>query len=41
MSPLLLPMRLLSAETVPQVPVVPFPQVTAPWLSFQYGLATT
>src|SRR5437667_426982 len=37
----LLPTRLLAAETVPTIPVVPLPQVAAPMLPFQLALATT
>jgi hypothetical protein len=35
-----LPNALLAAEISPVVPVVPLPQVTAPELPFQVGLAT-
>jgi hypothetical protein len=40
-SPEPLPTRLLAAETVPMIPVVPFPHVTAPVLPYQEGLSTT
>src|SRR5437879_1678898 len=40
-SPGLLPLRLLASETVPLIPVIPFPQVTAPRPPFQPGVGTT
>ena len=36
-----LPTKLLAAETVPVIPVVPPPHVTAPSYVFQVGLSTT